>query len=221
MDKGAFCMPSGLREVVDYQLPLAGDLPEDQMPWHIDPGRAALLVHDMQEYFLGAFSGAPALRRTLVERAASVLTAARQVEAPVFFSAQPGDMTTDERGLLVDLWGPGMRATPSQRAVVPELAPRHGERVLTKWRYSAFHRSTLLEELRASGRDQLIVIGVYAHLGIIATALDAYSNDVETFVVGDAVATFSRIEHEQSLSFAASSCAVVTSAADVVERLRR
>lgn len=214
-------MPSGLREVVEYELPLARELPEKQVPWQIAPERAALLVHDMQEYFLGRFSEAPSLRTRLVERAASVLAAARRAAAPVFFSAQPGNMTADERGLLADLWGPGMRATPSQRAVVPELAPRPGERVLTKWRYSAFHRSTLLQELRASGRDQLVVVGVYAHLGIIATALDAYSNDIETFVVGDATATFSRTEHEWSLSFAASSCAVVTSAAAVVEGLSR
>jgi isochorismate hydrolase len=214
-------MQSGLREVVEYELPGEMDLPGAQVSWQVDPRRASLLVHDMQEYFLGAFSSAPALRAALLERAQTVLAAARRAGIPVFFSAQPGDMTIDERGLLADLWGPGMRATEAQRSVVPELAPQTDERVLTKWRYSAFYRSPLLEELRAAGRDQLVVIGVYAHLGIIATALDAYSNDIETFVVSDATATFSRTEHEQSLSFAASSCAVVTTTAAVIGALTR
>ena len=32
-------------------------------------------------------------------------------------------MTDEQRGLLKDFWGPGMRAEPGDRQVVAELAP--------------------------------------------------------------------------------------------------
>ncbi|WIB65846.1 isochorismatase family protein [Curtobacterium sp. MCBD17_040] len=214
-------MAAGLREVEDYQLPAGGDIPAPLVPWAVDPKRAALLVHDMQVYFLNAFASAPALRRELIENTRAVLVAARAAGVPVIYSAQPGSMTPEQRGLLVDLWGPGMQATEDERAVIAELAPTAEETVLTKWRYSAFHRSPLLDTLHNAGRDQLIITGIYAHLGVIATALDAYANDVQTFIVADATPTFSEAEHRQALDFAATSCAVVAGTADVVAGVTR
>ncbi len=82
-------------------------------------------------------------------------------------------MTEQQRGLLTDFWGRGMRTEAADREVVAELAPVEGDWTLTKWRYSAFFRSDLLKRLRAAGRDQLVLCGVYAHVGVLATALDA------------------------------------------------
>lgn len=87
--------------------------------------------------------------------------------------------------------------------------------MLTKWRYSAFFRSDLLEQLRAQGRDQLILCGVYAHVGVVATALEAFTNDIQTFLVADAVGDFSADHHRLALTYAAARCAVVTTTEEV------
>jgi trans-2,3-dihydro-3-hydroxyanthranilic acid synthase len=196
-------------------MPSPDELPAQRVDWAADPQRAVLLVHDMQEYFLRFFPPGCSPVTDLVKNAARLRHACEPLGIPVIYSAQPGAMTTRQRGLLETFWGPGMTADEADRAIIPELAPRPRDRVLTKWRYSAFHRTPLADALWETGRDQLIVCGVYAHVGCLVTALDAFSRDVQPFLVADAVADFSRERHGIALSIAAACCA----ATPVTDRL--
>ncbi|MBO0870976.1 MAG: isochorismatase family protein, partial [Micromonosporaceae bacterium] len=152
---------------------------------------------------------------TLVENISGILAAARRSDVPVFYTAQPGAMSRAERGLLFDVWGPGMSAAEKDTRIVERLAPRPGDVLLKKWRYSAFVRSPLETELRRRGRDQLVVCGVYAHVGCLMTACDAFSRDIEPFLVADGTADFTAEHHRWALSYAATRCAAVVSAGQV------
>lgn len=198
----------GIPAIQPYALPTGADLPESIPQWTFEPTRAVLLVHDAQRYFLAPFPHR--MRDELVTNAAALRERCAALGVQIAYSAQPGSMTEEERGLLKDIWGPGMRATEEDRQVVPELTPAEGDWLLTKWRYSAFVRSDLRERMRAAGRDQIVLCGVYAHVGVLATAIDAYSSDIETFVVADATADFSETHHRMALEYAAGRCAVVT-----------
>ncbi|SHM96263.1 isochorismatase family protein [Actinacidiphila paucisporea] len=205
---------TGLPPISAYPLPTAADLPENVAHWTADPERAVLLVHDMQRYFL---RGIPEpLRADVVRHAASLRKRCSAAGMPVAYTAQPGRMSARDRGLIADFWGPGMRTEAADRAVVPELAPEDDDWLLTKWRYSAFFRSDLLARLRAAGRDQLVLCGVYAHIGVQATALEAFTHDIETFVVADAVADFSASDHRLALDYVARTCAVVVLTEEVL-----
>lgn len=197
----------GIPDIAAYPMPGERDLPTNTARWTVSPDRAVLLVHDMQRYFLRPF--AETQRREL--RANTILLRERcaRLGIPVAFTAQPGSMTEEQRGLLMDFWGPGMRLDPADRAITEELTPRPGDWVFTKWRYSAFFGSELLRRMRADGRDQLIVCGIYAHIGVLATAVDAFTHDIQTFLVADAVADFSEQEHRLALTYAARRCSVV------------
>jgi isochorismate hydrolase len=205
---------SGIAPIPEYALPRPGDLPQNTATWKADPRRVVLLLHDVQRYFLRPFPRP--MRDEIVGNAAAIRRRCRALGIPVAYTAQPGDMSDAERGLLKDIWGPGMSAQPRDRAVVDDLAPEADDLVLTKWRYSAFFRSPLLSWLRGRGRDQIILCGVYAHVGVLATAVEAFTNDIQPFLVADAVGDFSAQHHELALRYAAARCAMVVTAKEML-----
>lgn len=84
-----------LPALIDYATPR--HTPTNRVNWTLDPSRAAVLVHDLQRYFFRAFApGCPALERALAATA-EILAAARAAGVPVFYTAQTGDQSTDER----------------------------------------------------------------------------------------------------------------------------
>jgi trans-2,3-dihydro-3-hydroxyanthranilic acid synthase len=197
----------GIPQIAPYRMPTPGELPRNTVRWSVDPDRAVLLVHDMQEYFLDPFPGEPL--DELLANAARLRERCAASGMPVAYTAQPGSMTPDQRGLLQDFWGPGMTTDAAHRRVVGPLAPEPEDWILTKWRYSAFHRTELLERMRAAGRDQLVVCGVYAHVGVLMTLCEAFSLDIQPFLVADAVADFSPEDHRMTVDYAARCCASV------------
>lgn len=209
----------GIPAIQPYSVPSGEELPVNQADWKVDPARAVLLIHDMQKYFVGAFPGGADPALSLMANVRALREHCDGLSVPVSYTAQPGGMSDQERGLLKDFWGPGMAMSPEQREVVDGIRPQAYDQVFTKWRYSAFHRTGLLDQLRTSGRDQLIICGIYAHIGCLATAIESYTNDIETFLVSDAVADFDLEHHRTALDYAAGRCAVVQPTRTVISQL--
>ncbi|WP_456308916.1 isochorismatase family protein [Serratia proteamaculans] len=186
-----------------YALPTAAELPANKVTWAFEPARAALLIHDMQEYFLNFWGEDSPLIEQVVANIARLREYCKSQGIPVFYTAQPNEQSAEDRALLNDMWGPGLNKHPDQQKVVAALAPDEHDQVLVKWRYSAFHRSPLESILNETGRDQLIICGVYAHIGCLTTATDAFMRNIKPFMVADALADFSREEHMMSLTYTA------------------
>lgn len=205
---------SALPTMPPYDLPPA---PASRGPWRLDPARAALLIHDMQGYFTAKFAPDAAPLTPVVAHIAALADAARRIGVPVFYTAQTGNQDRRDRGLQADLWGPGMQDRPEHTAILPALAPKAGDHVLVKHRYSAFQRSNLEHLMRVRGRDQLVITGIYAHIGCLMTAAEAFQRDIEAFAVTDAQADFTRAEHEMAMNWIAGRCGIVTTTAEVLE----
>ncbi|MDQ0792599.1 isochorismatase family protein [Streptomyces sp. B1I3] len=199
-----------LPAIAPYALPTEAELPTNRADWTVDPARAVLLVHDLQNHFLSAYPAGQQPLTGMLANTARIIEACRRAGVPVVYSAQNGGQTPEERGLQLDFWGPGAADDPEALAIPAAVAPVDGDTVLTKWKYSAFVRTRLEDVLRESGRDQLVVTGVYAHIGVLMSACDAWMRDIRAFVVADAVADFSREDHDMALRYAAGRCASVT-----------
>jgi len=210
----------GLPQIAPYDLPRANELPKPRAPFVLETGRAALLIHDMQNYFLRVFTLEASPIAPVIANIAALAKAARAAGVPVFYTAQEGEQDRRDRGLQADLWGPGMSWSPEHQPIVKALTPNKGDFVLVKHRYSAFQRSNLETQMRVRGRDQLIVCGIYAHIGCTLTAADAFMRDIEPFMAADALADFSRAKHDLALSYVADVCGVPLTTDAILEVLK-
>lgn len=199
-----------LPAIAPYDPPRLADLPPSRAGWQPRPDRLALLVHDMQRYFCAPFPEGTAPLATILPNIARLLAAARAAGIPVFYTAQHGDQFPADRGLQADLWGPGMRAEAGHEEILPALAPRPGDHRLVKHRYSAFQRANLATLMRARGRDQLLITGIYAHIGCLCTATEAFQRDIQPFAVTDAQADFDLARHRMAMGWIAGCSGVVT-----------
>ncbi|MFT0531988.1 isochorismatase family protein [Castellaniella hirudinis] len=201
--------------------PMPADPVSNRVDWAIAPARAALLIHDMQDYFLGKFDIAQAPIPALIDAIARLRQRCHTLGIPVYYTAQPPVQPVEDRALLNDFWGPGL-TEPSQQAgagIAAPLTPEAQDTVLTKWRYSAFQRSDLRQRLADQGRDQLIITGVYAHIGCLSTALEAFMQDVQPFLALDACADFSLDDHRMAIRHVSRCCGMSLTTAEILQAL--
>ncbi|MGN5173241.1 isochorismatase family protein [Aeromonas sp. 102P] len=210
-----------IQSLAAYPLPTAEELPTGRVNWPFEPGRAALLVHDMQHYFVDFYGVDNPLINQVIDHIATLIRQARALGMPVVYTAQPAEQSQADRALLNDMWGPGLTRAPERQPIVSALAPEPQDTVLTKWRYSAFCRSPLVELMAGWGRDQLVICGIYGHIGVMQTAVDAFMRDIRPFLVADAIADFSREDHLLALSYVSRNAGRVITVAEVMAASKR
>ena len=71
--------------------------------------------------------------------------------------------------------------------------------------------------MRDSGRDQLIICGVYAHIGCSNECCGSIYAKHTAILCGDALADFSREEHDMALKYASTRCAQVMTTQQVIQ----
>ncbi|HDM8238540.1 isochorismatase family protein [Vibrio campbellii] len=204
-------------KIASYKIPQSETFPENTVDWKIDPKKAVVLVHDLQTYFLNFFDKTKSPVPELLENVSKVLDNARAANIPVIYTAQPVNQEPNERALLTDFWGAGLTQDTD---IAPEVSPQAGDIQYTKWRYSAFKKTPLLQWMQEEQRDQLIIVGVYGHIGILSTALDAFMLDIKPFVIGDAIADFSEEDHLHTLKYVAGRSGCVKSVNEFIKTMK-
>jgi nicotinamidase-related amidase len=162
----------------------------------IDPSRTVMIVVDMQNDFVaeGAPIETPAAR-AMVPKLAEALALCRDVGVRVIYTAHVHRRDGCDMGLFDDLHP----VIESRAALVdgtagveifPDLAPRAGEHVIKKHRYSAFFGTDLDIILRGWGIETVIISGTTTENCCHATARDAMFRNYRVVFLSDATATF-------------------------------
>lgn len=189
-----------MREIpkISYSLQ---DLPSEysENRWTLDPKRVVLLLHDYQKFFFKHLT--TNLQEELVTNTNLVIDWAIKHNIPTVLSGQIGYGERLERGILRDLWGPGMTNEAKDTDFIDSLRKDPSNHEIIKQRYSAFAATNLESILRASRRDQLVICGVYGSVGITATAFDCVNKDIQSFLVADAIADFDAVHHTRTVRF--------------------
>jgi len=203
---------------------------------HIDAAKTAMIVVDMQNDFVaaGAAMETPAAR-AMVPRLAEALTACRDAGIRVIFTAHVHRRDGCDMGLFDDLHPPIatrdalVDGTPGVD-IYPDLAPRPGEHVIKKHRYSGFFGTDLDIILREWRVDTVIIAGTTTENCCHSTARDAMFRNYRVVFLSDATATYDYPDrgfgpmsngdvHHASLVILAASTAHVMSVADLKRRL--
>jgi isochorismate hydrolase len=161
------------------------------------PDRAALLVLDMQDYFLRAGSHA------FVPSALAILPNIQMLIGSFYAAARPVVFTrhinTDaDAGMMSHWWRDVIRADSPDSAIHAALDTSLGI-ILQKSQYDAFHQTDLDSILRSRGVEQVVVTGVMTHLCCETTARSAFVRGFEVFFCVDGTATYAEEVHRASL----------------------
>lgn len=160
-----------IAKIADYPMPDIKGQIVNKVKWNIKKEDAILLIHDMQIYFTDAYDKSGSLYRTLVENIRNIRLECKKYNIPVVYSAQPEGQTLEQRGLLYDFWGTGIPSGMNKQEIIDELTPADEDVRITKWRYSAFENTELSDLMEKWGKHQLIITGIYAHIGCLEFSL--------------------------------------------------
>ena len=105
--------------------------------------------------------------------------------------------------------------------IVAELAPQPGDRLIRKWRPSAFFRTDLEVFLGARRIDTLLCCGTSVSGCVRATVTDAFMRDIRCMVIRECVADRTDTVLEANLFDLHQKYAEVTSLADALVYLKR
>lgn len=163
----------------------------------LEPSHAALLVLDMQVYFLDSGShafvpSAPAILPGI----RSLIEAFHSAGRPIIFTRHVN--TPQNAGLLGKWWKDIVLPDSPRSEIVPELDVRKGI-VLDKNQYDAFFGTVLDEILQTNEVRQVVITGVMTHLCCETTARSAFMRGYETFFTVDGAATYNEALHRAAL----------------------
>jgi ureidoacrylate peracid hydrolase len=221
------------RSFVRFKLP--GDIPEVTL----NRDETALLVIDMQrmnahrdgKYGAWARSAGIAeqleyyfstLETTTVPRIKNLIASCREFDVEVVYT-RVAAVTDDgrEMGWRYKAWNMTDRVDSKDAQILPELAPKPNDLVVTKTCTSAFLGSHLDRYLHNMGIRKLIACGVATNGCVESAVRDASDLEYSIVLATDACATISREDHDLSIKAMHPLYAEALSTDQVIDKLRR
>ncbi len=192
----------------------------NQHRMQLDRNKAALLVIDMQYFFLDPKSptftvGGAAILPT-VKR---LIAAFREADRPIIYTRHVHHPDGLDAGIM-KWWWEGMCVEGSPESEVHhDLAPLPHDKIILKHRYSSFYNTDLETVLRCLKIEDIVITGVMTNMCCESTARDAYYRDYRVFFPADGTGSIDEEMHLASLLNLAFGFAFVTTCDDIIGRL--
>ncbi len=161
------------------------------------PVHSALLVLDMQSYFLDPASHAYIPSAVAILPGIRALVRAyRRKRLPLVFTRHVN--TLQDAGMMSVWWRDRISLDSPLSQITPELDVADSP-VILKTQYDAFYKTDLEAILLQAGVVRVLICGVMTHLCCETTARSAFGRDFEVFFLVDGTATYNRDFHQASL----------------------
>jgi nicotinamidase-related amidase len=194
--------------------------PFNQHEMRLNTGASALLVVDMQQFFLDADS--PTFTcggEAILPAVRHLIGTFRRARRPVIYTQHvhhPGDL---DAGIMGWWWkGKCLEGSPESE-IHPDLAPAPGEKIVFKHRYSAFYNTDLETVLRCLKVEDLVIAGIMTNMCCESTARDAYYRDYRVFFPADGTGSVTEEMHLASLLNLAFGFAYVTTVDAIADQV--
>lgn len=165
---------------------------------NFDYDKSALLVLDMQQYFLKSDSHA------FIPSAPAIITSMRRLIMnfsanfrPIIFTRHINN--ANNAGSMKRWWKDMITEEDPGSVITPLLDTARGE-VITKTQYDSFYNSGLHEKLQSYGVNQLVICGVMANLCCETTARSAFVRGYDVFFPANTTAAYNRFMHLGTLT---------------------
>jgi len=197
MQKEKYYTPETMQEKSQELLASVEKIRRRHANIEFHPGKSALLVLDMQEYFLQEDSHAfvPSAP-TIVFGINKLITTFTDKNYPVVFTRH---INTPEDAGMMSKWWRGLidsRFAHSHNIAFEDV--QNSIRI-DKTQYDAFHHTPLEDILCELDITQVIICGVMTHLCCETTARSAFMRGFEVFFTVDGTATYNEELHRASL----------------------
>lgn len=161
------------------------------------PAKSALLILDMQRYFLDAGSHAhiPSAE-AILSRVDALRAAYVDAGLPIVWTRHLN--TPADAGSMSRWWRDLISAKNPLSEIHPALDTSSGL-VIEKTQYDAFYQTNLGEYLRDQNVEQVVIAGVMTHLCCETTARSAFVQGFEVFFLIDGTATYNEEFHRATL----------------------
>jgi nicotinamidase-related amidase len=203
--KGEYFNSSNIEKAVDDMMAELTAKNYHPKPWKLHPGKAALLVLDMQNYFLDPAShaftpSAPAVAPNVRK----LIMMARRLNMEIIFTRHVND--TSNAGRMDKWWKDVIREDSFEAEISEKVGREEGKtvglydgktigKIITKNQYDAFYNTDLEGFLRSKKVEQVIICGLLANLCCETTARSAFVRGFEVFFPVDATAAYNRDFH--------------------------
>lgn len=184
----------------------------------LDIKHSALLVIDMQRYFLDPKSHAFVPSGvSVIENVNRLISHYKENSLPIVIT-QHG-MKKGKTGSMGRWWKKLLMEEDPMVEVDPRILCPEDAILIKKDRYDAFHRTGLESMLKNKGVRQVVITGLMTHLCCESTARGAFVRDFDVFMVVDATASITESFHISSLMSCAHGFSMVLGTEEILNEV--